>query len=76
MSLTLGIVALALIAGGILISKAWDEHQWRRDERDAERRLANLLRDQKLREYAEWGEFKGTHDEIAALPIANPWTVL
>lgn len=74
MSLMVGIVGLCLIAGG-LAHKAWDEHCWRRDERAAEGRLSGLIREQRLREYAEWGEFKNTHDEIVALKVADPWEV-
>lgn len=78
MSLTLGVVALCLIAGGWLLSRAWVELSWRRDEREAEIRLRCVLAAQLARELAEDAmvdAFGRTLSEIRDLPVANPWDV-
>jgi hypothetical protein len=74
MSLPLGIVALCLIVGGWLISRAWDEMSWRRDERDAEIRLRCVVAAQRAEE-ATADAFARTLEEIQALAVTHPWDV-
>lgn len=78
MSLSVGLAALALIAGAYLVRRAYEECLWRRDERRAWQRLEYVALSARAREIWDdgvWGPFKGTHDEIEALPVADPWDV-